>query len=104
VTASSGQVGEFTINSPSGKLSVGDAELSRYRMSCGNAGNGIVHLLGNSDDVDARYGMIQLSNSGNWEGYTCLDGIRIYGNGKVESYDGNGNVEWTRYLSNIPQG
>lgn len=104
VTASSGQVGEFTINSPSGKLSVGDAELSRYRMSCGNAGNGIVHLLGNSDDRDARYGMIQLSNSGNWEGYTCLDGIRIYGNGKVERYDGNGNVEWTRYLSNIPEG
>ena len=104
VTASSGQVGEFTINSPSGKLSVGDAELSRYRMSCGNAGNGIVHLLGNSDDRDARYGMIQLSNSGNWEGHTCLAGIRIYGNGKVESYDGNGNVEWTRYLSNIPEG
>ena len=104
VTASSGQVGEFTINSPSGKLTVGDAELSRYRMSCGNAGNGIVHLLGNSDDRDARYGMIQLSNSGNWEGHTCLAGIRIYGNGKVESYDGNGNVEWTRYLSNIPEG
>lgn len=100
INAQGGSIAGFTINSD--KLAVGDAEISRYRMSCGLAGSGIVHILGNSNDQDAKYGMLQLSNSGNWENYTCLDGIQIYGNGKIVKFGGDGSVEWEKWLSNIP--
>lgn len=77
-------------------LSKGDAVLSKYVIGCGKAGTGIVNLVGN----DSTYGYIQISNSGN--PYSCLDGIRIYGDGHVVRYDGNGNQRWDRWLSNIP--
>ena len=103
ITATSGSIAGFTISSD--KLAVGNSELNRYQMSLGSAGRGLVFLAGNIyEDPDARYGMLQLSNSGNLSDISCLDGIKIYGNGKVERYDGNGNVIWTRWLYNIPEG
>lgn len=94
-----GEIGGFTIGSDN--LSIGDATLRRDRIGCGSAGYGIVNIVGNRSSDNAKYGYIQLSNSGNPD--SCLDGIRIYGNGLVRRYDGGGNVKWERWLSNIPE-
>ena len=96
---STGEIGGFDIHSDN--LSIGDATLRRDRIGCGSAGYGIVNVVGNRSSDNARFGYIQLSNSGNSD--TCLDGIRIYGNGLVRKYDGDGNVKWERWLSNIPE-
>ena len=94
VTSTSGSIGGFTIGSTD--LKRGDALVSAYTIGCGKAGSGIVNMVGNS----STYGYIQISNSG--DPTSCLDGIRIYGNGKVERYDGSGNKSWEKWLSNIP--
>ena len=96
---STGEIGGFNIGTDN--LSIGDATLRRDRIGCGSAGYGIVNVVGNRSSDNARFGYIQLSNSGNPD--TCLDGIRIYGNGLVRKYGGDGNVEWERWLSNIPE-
>lgn len=101
INAQGGSIAGFSIYQ--NKLGVGDAEVSPYRMSCGLAGKGIAFLMGNSDNEDIRYGMLQLSNSGNVDDITCLDGIRILGNGLVQKWSGDGTyVEWEKWLSNIP--
>ena len=99
MTSTSGKIGGFEIETDN--LSIGDATLRRDRMGCGSAGYGIVNIVGDRSSDNARFGYIQLSNSGNPD--TCLDGIRIYGNGLVRKYGGDGNVEWERWLSNIPE-
>ena len=96
---STGEIGGFNIGTDN--LSIGDATLRRDRIGCGSAGYGIVNVVGNRSSDNARFGYIQLSNSGNPD--TCLDGIRIYGNGLVRKYGGDGNVKWERWLSNIPE-
>ena len=93
-----GEIGGFTIGTT--KLMRGTAELSQYRMGCGEAGYGIVNLIGNKSGAPDNYGCIQLANSGNFD--TPLDGIRIYGNGWIRHFDGNGNQDWARDLQNIP--
>ena len=97
--STSGKIGGFEIETDN--LSIGDATLRRDRIGCGSAGYGIVNIVGDRRSENARFGYIQLSNSGNPD--TCLDGIRIYGNGLVRKYGGDGNVEWERWLSNIPE-
>ena len=94
-----GEIGGFDIHSDN--LSIDDATLRADRMGCGSAGYGIVNIVGDRRSDNARFGYIQLSNSGNPD--TCLDGIRIYGNGLVRKYGGDGNVDWERWLSNIPE-
>ena len=94
-----GEIGGFDIHSDN--LSINDATLRADRMGCGSAGYGIVNIVGDRRSDNARFGYIQLSNSGNPD--TCLAGIRIYGNGLVRKYNGDGNVEWERWLSNIPE-
>ena len=98
-------------------LTKGDAIVSQYDIGCGYAGNGLVIICGNTrNDLNSRYpinyggapdsnrdrlyGFIQISNSGN--ACVCLDGIRIFGDGHVVRYDGNGNYDWDRWLSQIP--
>ena len=99
MTSTSGKIGGFEIDTDN--LSIGDATLRRDRIGCGSAGYGIVNVVGNRSSDNARFGYIQLSNSGNPD--TCLAGIRIYGNGLVRKYGGDGNVSWERWLSNIPE-
>lgn len=94
ITSSSGTIGGFTISAT--QLKRADALVSQNIIGCGYAGSGIVNMVGNSD----TYGYIQISNSGTPT--QCLDGIRIYGNGKVVRYDGSGNQQWEKWLSNIP--
>lgn len=94
-----GEIGGFDIYSDN--LSINDATLRADRMGCGSAGYGIVNIVGDRRSDNARFGYIQLSNSGNPD--TCLDGIRIYGNGLVRKYNGSGDVSWERWLSNIPE-
>ena len=99
ITSSNGKIGGFNIGTDN--LSIGDATLRRDRIGCGSAGYGIINIVGNKSSDNARFGYIQLSNSGNPD--TCLAGIRIYGNGLVRKYGGDGNVSWERWLSNIPE-
>lgn len=99
ITSSNGKIGGFNIGTDN--LSIGDATLRRDRIGCGSAGYGIINIVGNRSSDNARFGYIQLSNSGNPD--TCLAGIRIYGNGLVRKYGGDGNVSWERWLSNIPE-
>ena len=99
MTSTSGKIGGFEIETDN--LSIGDATLRRDRIGCGSAGYGIVNIVGNRSSDNARFGYIQLSNSGNSN--ECLDGIRIYGNGLVRKYGGDGSVSWERWLSNIPE-
>ena len=99
MTSTSGKIGGFEIDTDN--LSIGDATLRRDRIGCGSAGYGIVNIVGYKSSDNARFGYIQLSNSGNPD--TCLAGIRIYGNGLVRKYGGDGNVSWERWLSNIPE-
>ena len=101
MTSTSGKIGGFEIDTDN--LSIGDATLQRNKIGCGTAGNGIVNLVGNRSSDNAKYGFIQISNSGNPDKDEVLAGIRIYGNGLVRKYGGNGNVEWERWLSNIPE-
>ena len=98
---STGEIGGFEIHADN--LKIGDATLQRNKIGCGTAGRGIVNLVGNRESNNARYGFIQISNSGNPDKDEVLAGIRIYGNGLVEKYGGDGNVEWERWLSNIPE-
>lgn len=98
IIADDGEIAGFKISSDA--MRKNDAILSPFRIGCGTAGWGIINLVGNNQSGDSRYGYIQISNSGRWD--SCLDGIRIYGNGKIVRYDGGGNEQWTKYLSNIP--
>ena len=97
LTASKGKIAGFTISS--NNLVNGDSIFDRDRIGCGSAGNGIVNILGSGVGSSRPYGCIQLSNSGNWQ--NPRDGIRIFGDGQIVKYDDRGNVQWTRYLSNI---
>ena len=99
MTSTSGKIGGFEIETDN--LSIGDATLRADRIGCGSAGYGIVNIVGDRSSDNARFGYIQLSNSGNSN--ECLAGIRIYGNGLVRKYGGDGSVSWERWLSNIPE-
>ena len=99
MTSTSGKIGGFEIETDN--LSIGDATLRKDRIGCGSAGYGIVNIVGDRSSDNARFGYIQLSNSGNSN--ECLAGIRIYGNGLVRKYGGDGSVSWERWLSNIPE-
>ena len=101
MTSTSGKIGGFEIDTDN--LSIGDATLQRNKIGCGTAGNGIVNLVGNRSSDNAKYGFIQISNSGNPDKDEVLAGIRIYGNGLVRKYGGDGSVSWERWLSNIPE-
>ena len=96
ISSTNGSIGGFTIGSTT--LSRGDAIVSADKIGCGSAGYGVVNLVGATGAGD--FGYIQISNSGNPT--TALDGIRIYGNGKVVRYDGSGNQVWEKWLSNLP--
>ena len=96
ISSTSGQIGGFNINSTS--LTRGDSLVSANIIGCGSAGKGIVNLVGDTGVGD--FGYIQISNSGNPQ--TCWDGIRIYGDGHVVRYNGDGSVRWDKWLSNIP--
>ena len=98
---STGEIGGFEIHAD--HLKIGDATLQRNKIGCGTAGKGIVNLVGNRESDNAKFGFIQISNSGNPDKDEVLAGIRIYGNGLVRKYDGDGNTEWERWLSNIPE-
>lgn len=100
IEATSGSIGGFTIEEED--LKVGDAIVSRYLIGCGKAGKGIVNMVGNKSGSDSAYGYIQISNSGNPD--KCLDGIRIYGNGIIERYDGDGDRTYRKDIANIPDG
>ena len=100
INSTSGSIGGFTIGTDN--LHVHDATLRADRIGCGSAGYGIVNIVGDRRSDNARFGYIQLSNSGNSD--TCLDGIRIYGNGLVRKYNGDGKVSWEKWLSNLPDG
>lgn len=79
-------------------LLVGDAKLSKNVIGCGEAGNGIVNMVGGNNMA-----YIQISDSGN--PYTCLDGIRIRQDGQVYKYHANGSSEvfdWDRQFELIP--
>ena len=99
MTSTSGKIGGFEIETDN--LSIDDATLRKDRIGCGSAGYGIVNIVGDRSSDNARFGYIQLSNSGNSN--ECLAGIRIYGNGLVRKYGGDGSVSWERWLSNIPE-
>lgn len=98
ITSSSGTIGGFTIGATQLKRS--DALVSQNVIGCGSAGSGIVNMVGAAGSGDERFGYIQISNSG--DPTTCLDGIRIYGNGHVVRYNGSGGQSWDKWLSNIP--
>lgn len=98
ITSSSGTIGGFTIGATQLKRS--DALVSQNVIGCGSAGSGIVNMVGAAGSGDERFGYIQISNSG--DPTTCLDGIRIYGNGHVIRYNGSGGQSWDKWLSNIP--
>lgn len=74
------------------------ALVSPTAIGCGRAGYGVVNIVGNTSSSEKGY--IQLSNSG--DPNTCKDGFRIYGSGRIVKYDASGNVEWDKYLSQIP--
>ena len=80
-------------------LKHGDAIMSEDVIGCGKAGSGIVNMVGDRTGT-ARYGYIQISNSGDPD--ECIDGIRIYGNGTIRHYDSDGDEDWSRSLSMIP--
>lgn len=96
ISSISGDIGGFTIGATN--LKRGDAVVSANIIGCGSAGKGIVNLVGDTGVGD--FGYIQISNDGNPQ--TCLDGIRIYGDGHVIRYNGDGSVRWDKWLSNIP--
>lgn len=98
---STGEIGGFEIHAD--HLKIGDATLQRNKIGCGTAGKGIVNLVGNRESDNAKFGFIQISNSGNPDKDEVLAGIRIYGNGLVRKYGDDGNTEWERWLSNIPE-
>ena len=98
ITSSSGTIGGFTIGATELKRS--DALVSQNVIGCGSAGSGIVNMVGAAGSGDERFGYIQISNSG--DPTTCLDGIRIYGNGHIVRYNGSGGRSWDKWLSNIP--
>ena len=98
ITSSSGTIGGFTIGATQLKRS--DALVSQNVIGCGSAGSGIVNMVGAAGSGDERFGYIQISNSG--DPTTCLDGIRIYGNGHIVRYNGSGGQSWDKWLSNIP--
>ena len=104
ITSTSGQIGGFTINATSLTVTPGSAILSANHIGCGNAGLGMVNLVGNRSAYPDRYGFIQISNSGNLlnGADTCLDGIRIFGDGSIRHYDGNGYNDWSKSLNAIP--
>ena len=64
----------------------------------------MVNLVGNRSAYPDRYGFIQISNSGNLlnGADTCLDGIRIFGDGSIRHYDANGYNDWSKSLNAIP--
>lgn len=87
-------------------LTVGDAKLSEKIIGCGQAGYGIINMVGGQNDNAGSY--LQVSDSGTPT--ECIDGVRIYGydggvRGMVRFYDSNGVEirDSDRSLRNIPE-
>ena len=98
ISANGGTIGSFFIEDNS--LKNGDAAIiSENVIGCGFSDAGIAMLVGSES---TNLGMLQLSASGNEN--TCLNGIRLYGNGFVYRYDASGTLLWSRNLANIPTG
>lgn len=92
-----GSIGGFTISADG--LQRGDNSwYGEYRAGCGRAGNGIINLVGGTEDDS--YGYIQISVTG--DPYDCRNGIRIYYDGSVHYYDSNGTERWSKDFSDIP--
>lgn len=98
ITAATGKVGGADIGTNSLSYTT-NSIFSRDRIGCGYAGYGIVNLVGNQSSSRGRYGYIQLSNSGSYD--DCRDGLRLYGNGVIIHYDGNGDEDWYVDLSTL---
>lgn len=99
ITANAGHIGGAEIKSDRLQYT-SNSKFSKAQIGCGEAGRGIVNLVGDTGNND--FGYIQISNSG--DPTTCLNGIRIYGNGRVVRYNGSGTQIWEKFLSNIPEG
>ena len=99
IDATGGRIAGFTIGNNS--LHVEDTRISPTVIGCGSAGYGIVNIVGGGSDSTSK-GYLQLSNSG--DPYDCRGGIRIFGSGKISTYDTIGvtNPNNDRYISNIP--
>lgn len=96
-----GQIAGFDFDDSTNRLHRGNAVISETLFGAGVAGTGLVWMRGGAGQGNAEY--LQISNSGNfYQGETCLSGIRIHGNGHIDHYDGNGNVDWSVNLSHIP--
>ena len=102
------------------KLSRGNAVLTEDFVGVGEAGYGGVVLMGgrhisgykNMSDINSgdttdmgnyvdhsNMGIVQIGNA--WNYANLVDGIRIYGNGKIQKVE-YGSVVWEKWLSNIP--
>ena len=109
-----GEIGDFTFQKVTGShnpfknqriLLKNSALVSESQFGCGKAGLGVVNMVGGRSSGHERYGFIQMSNSGNFFDDTldeCVDGIRIYGDGTIKHFNGNGDEDWSRDLSDIP--
>lgn len=96
-----GEIAGFNFDDTTNRLYRGNAVVSETLFGSGIAGLGLVWMRGGAGGGNAEY--LQISNSGNfYERETCIDGIRIHGNGHIDHYDGNGNINWSRNLSDIP--
>lgn len=95
IIAKGGQIAGFEIGE--NELTIADTKISPTVIGCGEAGYGLVNLVGG---VGSGNGYIQLSVSG--DPNNCYDGIRIYSNGDVKGYRADGSVGWVNNLFDIP--
>ena len=104
ITSTSGKIANFDISID--KMTRGNAVLSEDYIGCGEAGHGGVLLMGGTSANQDPYvgytnmGCVQIGNA--WDYGELYDGIRIYGDGKVQKIRGDGSVAWEKWLSNIP--
>lgn len=96
IDAQGGKIAGFIIGTNKIESTDHNTAFGTDHIGCGEAGLGIVNLVGQNDNA-----YIQVSDSGSPT--NCLDGIRIYWNGKVEKYNTSGSRTWDRYLSNLPE-
>ena len=95
VKATSGKIGLFDIDTAhDGQLKVGDAVLSKNIIGCGDAGSGIVNIVGGGAGSGSgqSHGYILLANSG--DPSTALDGLKIFGTGVIQHFNEDGDEDW----------
>lgn len=89
LTAVSGKVGGAEIYSDRLQYT-NNSVFSKDTIGCGEAGYGSVILRGNTGLGDPGYVQIGTTGTSSEVNY----GIRIYGNGMVRHYDGDGDEDW----------